>query len=127
MCQMIQAASCPYRLYFGIQQDVKHEQDIFDMYQQVSQMLIFSHIRVLTRPVKHTYGPLASLVEMQNCMVEKNMSCVPSREQYFVTILIKQLVSYLPTGHVLTGAGEKKCPKSPVDGLLEYCFATTST
>ena len=113
MCQMIQAASCPYRLYFGIQQDVKHEQDIFDMYQQVkSDVDLSSHIRVLTRPKKHTHGPLASLVEIHKKLHggEKYVLCtIPGT--VFCDNFDDKLISYLPTGHVLTGAGERKMSK----------------
>jgi hypothetical protein len=113
MCQMIQAASCPHRLFFGIQQDVKREQDVYDMYVATANTpQLKDHIRVLTRPSHQTHGPLASLTEMYNRLHDKERYVLLTAPgTIFADGFDDLLVRELPEGGVLTGAGTRKVQK----------------
>lgn len=113
MCQMIQAASCPHRLFFGIQQDVKREQDVYDMYVATANTpQLRDHIRVLTRPSHQTHGPLASLAEMYRRLHHhERYVLLTAPGTIFADGFDDLLVQQLPEDGVLTGAGLRKVPK----------------
>ena len=113
MCQMIQAASCPHRLFFGIQQDVKREQDVYDMYVATANTpQLKDHIRVLTRPSHQTHGPLASLAELYHRLhSHEKYALITAPGTIFADGFDDLLVHQLPEGGVLTGAGLRTVQK----------------
>lgn len=114
MTQMIQAASCPYRLTFGLYQDVKKEQDVFDMYQQVAGDLNRSEdIRVLSRPAAQTTGSYDSILKILHRLYKHEQFILLTQPgTVFVDGFDDVLIQHVPKGGgVLTGCGVRKQSK----------------
>lgn len=113
MCQMLQAAACPYRLSFALYQDVKQEQDVYDMYQQVAGPIDRSdHIRVLSRPSAQTKGSLQSILEMVNRLhQDEKYLLITQPGTMFVDGFDNVLLQHLPASGALTGCGHRTMTK----------------
>lgn len=113
MCQMLQAAACPYRLSFALYQDVKKEQDVYDMYQQVAGPIDRSdYIRVLSRPSSQTKGSLQSILEMVDRLHQgERYLLITQPGTIFVDHFDNLLLQHLPSHGALTGCGLRNMTK----------------